>query len=113
MSYYGKWKPSRSQANEFANKMNEIEVFCKNNNIDSSKNNDSYYFCVNSQKYRVSNHSVESRVEWNDNLELVKKDSSFKEEDVVYIHASKMRIIEIYNNLKNGLLLDGKGKIKE
>lgn len=47
MSY--RWKPSKSAAREFAAKMNEI---------DSSLMQDSYYFTIDGQKYRVSNHTV-------------------------------------------------------
>ena len=36
-----------------------------------------------------------------------------READVVYIHASKTRIMEIYNDLKAGHKLDGKGRRKE
>lgn len=37
-----------------------------------------------------------------------------RKDDTVYIHAGKTRIIDIYNDLKAGYKLDGKGyKIKE
>ena len=34
-----------------------------------------------------------------------------RRDDTIYIHASKTRIIEIYNNLKDGKKLDGRGYI--
>lgn len=108
-----KWKPSRSQKRDFAIKMEEINDFCSKNGIIASSSNDSYYFTVNDQKYRVSNHTIESsnahayncygeqiREKYHDD----KRDS-----DVFYIHASKLRIIEIYSNLKDGIELDHKG----
>lgn len=114
---YGyKWKPSKKAINEFKSKMEEIEKFCNENNISKSASSDSYYFEINGQKYRVSNHTIESsnakayncfgekvREKYHDNT---------RAKDVIYIHASKTRIIEIYNNLKNGYKLDGKGNIK-
>ena len=99
MSY--KWKPSKSKIREFASKMNEIDEFCQLNRISQSATNDSYYFELNGKKYRVSNHSPESSL-YHDG----------RDDDVVYIHASKSRVIEIYNNLKSGMVLNGKGEIK-
>lgn len=57
MSY--KWKPSKSEAQEFAKKMDEIDDFCRENGIHASLNNDSYYFMIGGQNYRVSNHTFE------------------------------------------------------
>ena len=56
MSY--RWKPSKSAAREFAAKMNEIEKVGEDTSIDSSLMQDSYYFTIDGQKYRVSNHTV-------------------------------------------------------
>lgn len=96
-----KWKPSKTALKEFAKKMDEIDEFCKNNGISQSTSSDSYYFDIDGQSYRVSNHSVESS-----------KYHNGRKEGVIYIHASKTRIIEIYENLKAGKKLDGFGKIK-
>lgn len=105
MGYYKKWKPSKTQIVEFYKQMEEIEKFCKENNIIQSLSGDSYYFTLNNQKYRVSNHTIEtsnknSGGKWHDDK---------RRDDTIYIHASKTRIIEIYNDLKNGFVLDGKG----
>lgn len=81
MSY--RWKPSKSAAREFAAKMNEIEKFCEDNGIDSSLMQDSYYFTIDGQKYRVSNHTV----------------------------AASTRLIEIYTALKAGKKLNRRGKV--
>ena len=68
------------------------------------------------KKYRVSNHSVEkSNATAYD--ELGRKvhpiyHEGGREEDTVYIHASKTRIIQIYNDLKAGYELDGRGNRK-
>lgn len=45
---------SKSKKREFAQKMNEIDEFCKNNNISKSKSSDSYYFSLNGKQYRIS-----------------------------------------------------------
>lgn len=115
MSYYRKWKPSKTKVNDFKEKMNEIDYFCKKHNIHRSQNSDSYYFTINNINYRVSNHAVESRNKYDDfgNLKNARgyKLDDHREKDTVYIHASKTRIIEIYSKLKHGFKLDGRGKI--
>lgn len=112
-----KWKPSKTAAREFAKKMDEIEVFCAEHNIISSRSNDSYYFTIGGINYRVSNHSVEaSNAAAYDSLtgekhrELYHEDG--REANTRYIHAGKTRIIEIYNDLMAGYELDGRGNRK-
>lgn len=105
MAYKRSFKPSKAQAREFAKKMQEIEDFCHENHIASSLSNDSYYFEIKGQKYRVSNHSVEasrrnSGGKWHEDG---------RHDDTIYIHAGKTRIIEIYSDLKSGKLLDSRG----
>lgn len=114
MGFYKKFKPSKSAAREFANKMTEIEEFCRENNIKQSRNGDSYYFTLNGINYRVSNHSVEaSNAAAYDNLTGEQRREVYheggRESGTVYIHASKTRIIEIYTDLKAGYELDGRG----
>lgn len=109
-----KWKPSKSKAREFAQKMDEIDEFCRLNGISQSGSSDSYYFTLNNQNYRVSNHSIEASnagaYDWKGEQirELYHEDG--RREDTVYINAGKTRIIEIYNDLKNGYKLDGNGR---
>lgn len=81
-------------------KMDKVTEFCNENNITASKSNDSYYFTLNGKNYRVSNHTIEKRELYHD----TKRDNN-----TVYIHAGKTRIIDIYNDLKAGYELDGKG----
>ena len=111
-----RWKPSKTAAREYAQKMAEISSFCLENGIYQSSNQDSYYFTLNGKKYRVSNHSVEaSNSGAFDDIKGQTRElyhSNGREEDTIYIHASKTRIIEIYNDLKNGYELDGKGNRK-
>lgn len=113
-----RWKPSKRACAEYGDKMREIDAFCVANGIDRSLSSDSYYFTVNGKKYRVSNHSVEaSNSAAFDRLTGEQRRDLYhvggREEDVVYIHASKTRIIEIYNALKAGKQLDGRGNVKE
>ncbi len=113
MSFKYKWKPSKTAIREFKKKMNEIEEFCNNNGIDYSASKDSYYFMIDDKHYRVSNHSVENsnKRAFNQYGEQVRGlyHPFGRSEDITYIHASKTRIIEIYNDLKNGYELDGRG----
>ena len=110
---YGRWKPSNANRIEFANKMKEIDDFCSNHEIQKSLSSDSYYFSVNGQKYRVSNHSIEASNKHAFNFDGVQIRDLYHENgrdnDVVYIHASKTRIIDIYNDLCAGYKLDGRG----
>lgn len=118
MGYYRRWKPSKSAAREFHNTMNEIDDFCRENGIDASRSKDSYYFTINGQNYRVSNHSVEAS---NEHSKSILADGTVlfngyhtdgRKADTIYIHASKTRIREIYNDLKDGFVLDGRGNRK-
>lgn len=118
MGYYGKWKPSKAKAKAYAQEMDRINEFCRDNGIHASSSNDSYYFDINGKSYRVSNHSVESsnsgayHYDWmTGTTEKVRAEyhPGGRDKDTVYIHASKTRIIEIYTDLKNGYQLDGRG----
>lgn len=108
-----KWKPSRSAAREFAQKMDEINRFCTENGISASASNDSYYFTIGGQSYRMSNHSVEASdraafdpITGEQRRELY---HGGRNESTVYIHAGKTRIMEIYQDLQAGYKLDGRG----
>lgn len=105
--FNGKWRPSKSKAKQFAIEMDKVTEFCK-------ENNDSYYFTLNGKNYRVSNHTIEKS-----NASAFDTDTGFqkrelyhdtkRDDNTVYIHAGKTRIVEIYNDLKAGYELDGKG----
>lgn len=97
-----------NKAEEFAQMMSEMNDFCRKNHIDFSSSSDSYYFTLYNQKYRVSNHSVEASNRNSGGL----WHSEGRKEDTIYIHASKARIKEIYNNIKDGCVLDGRGDVK-
>ena len=114
MGYYKKWKPSKTARKEFANQMREIDEFCSKNGISRSLNSDSYYFVINEKSYRVSNHTIEASnsAAFDSTTGTYKRDlyhPEGREDDTVYIHAGKTRIIEIYNDLKSGYKLDGRG----
>lgn len=47
------YKPNKAKRTQFAKEMKEIEEFCTQNGIITSKNNDSYYFTPNGTNYRV------------------------------------------------------------
>lgn len=117
MAYGRKWKPSKTAAKEFAKQMDEIDKFCQENNINQSKSSDSYYFTLNGQEYRVSNHTIAASNAHAFNMfgEQIREKyhPEFEDDDVVYITAGKTRIIEIYNDLKAGYKLDRRGNRKE
>lgn len=116
MGYGRKWKPSKAKVTEYASKMNSIDEFCKLNDIHQSSSSDSYYFTIDGVDYRVSNHTVDSsnRKAYNSMREQVRSlyHPGGERENVVYITAGKTRIIEIYNDLKNGYELDRRGNRK-
>lgn len=115
MAYRRKWKPSKTKAREFANRMNDIDNFCFEHGIIQSKSSDSYYFTINVVKYRVSNHTMEtSNKHACNDLGMQVRDkyhSEYDFENLTCITASKTRIIEIYNNLKAGKKLDKRGRV--
>lgn len=110
MSY--RWKPSRAAKRAFADTMAGIDDFCTAHGIHQSRASDSYYFSLNGKEYRVSNHSVESsnNAAFRDGIQV--RDlyhPEGRENGIVYIHAGKTRIVEIYNDLAAGYVLDGRG----
>lgn len=115
LNEYYKWKPSRKAINEFKEKMEEIDKFCDENNIIQSSSGDSYYFSINGQEYRVSNHTIaaSNRAAYNDYGEKKRElyHPEGEEDNVIYITAGKTRIIDIYNNLKAGKKLDRRGNV--
>ena len=119
MGYYYHWKPSKTAIREYAERMEDIESFCIENGITRSSSCDSYYFTLNGKSYRVSNHTIEAsnrgayrdnglgeRVQVREEYHLNGRDS-----DTIYITASKTRLIEIYNNLKQGKHLNARGYV--
>ena len=113
-----RWKPSKSAAQDFAAKMKEIDAFCDTHDISSSLSDDSYYFSINGQNYRVSNHSVEASnaAAFDDTTGEQRREvyhEGGRRDDTIYIHASKTRIMDIYNDLTAGYKLDGRGRRKE
>lgn len=109
---YRKWKPSKTAVKEFAQKMDEIDDFCSKHGITASRTNDSYYFCLNGKNYRVSNHTIEAsnKKAFNALGEQVRDTyHGGRDDNTVYITASKTRIIEIYNDIKAGYQLDKRG----
>ena len=107
MSFKRRFKPSRTAAQAFAETMHDIDMFCTENNIVQSCTSDSYYFTINGQKYRVSNHSTESSCYHSKG----RYHAEGRKDDTIYIHASKTRIIDIYKALQAGKKLDGHGNI--
>ena len=103
-----KWKPSKEEAKAFAIKMAEIKAFCEEFNIIKNYKEDTYYFELNGNMYRVSNSSSPLAVDYD---EFGNKIKYYEYEGVILIQASKTRIMDIYMNLKNGEQLDSKGNI--
>lgn len=113
MSFY-KWRPSKMAKKEFASKMDEISKFCRENGIIASNSSDSYYFTIKGQQYRVSNHTIEASNkgcfnQWGEKIREEYHDNK-RSKEIIYIHASKTRIIDIYNDLKEGYKLNGRGE---
>ena len=108
-----KWKPSKTAKREFAQKMSEIDEFCEKNGINQSRTSDSYYFTLNGKNYRVSNHTVAASNkgaydEFGNKVRDVYHPNG-EEEGTIYITAGKTRLMDIYNDLKNGYKLDRRG----
>jgi hypothetical protein len=116
---YGKWKPSRAKAKEFAKQMDSIQTFCDEHGISYSRTMDSYYFSIDGQKYRVSNHTIKasnSKAYRFDELtgQTIKVRDVYHDDDesLICFTASKTRLPEIYNALTAGKELDKRGYAK-
>lgn len=98
----------------FAKKMAEIEIFCKENGIYQSRSGDSYYFTIKGTNYRVSNHTsaASDARAFNERGEQVRDFYHSGNDNRIEILASKTRIIEIYNNLLAGKILDKRGNLQ-
>lgn len=94
--------------------MERIDEFCRANRISKSASSDSYYFELNGRNYRVSNHTIAAsdRGMYSFTGEQVRDSYHRDSEDLICITAGKTRIIEIYNALKAGKELDGRGFVK-
>lgn len=112
-----KWTPNNKEREEFKNKMNEIEKFLdEHRDISASVSRDSFYFVINGTCYRVSNHSIEASnkraYDKNTGEQIREKyHDDERDKDTRYIHASKTRIIEIYNAIASGKKVNGRGQI--
>ena len=111
-----KYEFSKSAKKEYAIKMVKIKDFCDKNFIFYSKNMNSYYFEINGKQVRVSNHTIKASDkgqfrENSETFELEKVRDSYHEDKkyTFEITASKTRIIEIYNDLKEGYKLNKRG----
>ena len=111
---YRHYKPSRTKAREFAQKMDEIDSFCYEHGISRSNNMDSYYFTVNGKRYRVSNHTIPASDRGMYDAYGVKIRDSYhaNDADLICITAGKTRLIEVYNNIVAGVKIDKRGFAK-
>ena len=112
MAFRRKWKPSKTAAREFGQKMDEIAEFCIENGISQSRSGDSYYFTINGKKYRVSNHTIAASNRGAfDELTGEKKRELYHNDatDEIQIFAGKTRIVQIYQDLVAGYELDRRG----
>lgn len=108
-----RYNPSRADARDFAQKMQEIEEFCHEHGISHSFSNDSYYFVIGDVRYRVSNHTTAAsdRGMYDDFGNKVRDSYHEHSNGVVCITASKTRIVEIYTALMDGKQLDKRGNV--
>lgn len=124
MGWRYRWRPSRSQRQAFARRMEEIEQYCEDNGISMSASRDSYYFSVNGEDYRVSNHTQAASdrgMYRTDPLtgDLVRVRDSYHrlpdgkhEYDRAHeITAGKTRIIEIHQALLAGKKINKRGYV--
>lgn len=113
------WRPSKAAAREFAERMDEVERFCAEHGISHSASMDSFYFTIGREHYRVSNHTVaasnagrfgEDPVtgEWVETRARYHEAGEFDHDHE--ITAGKTRVIDIYNDLMNGMRLDKRGR---
>lgn len=89
---------------ECSNKLCKIESFCTEHEIRQSRAGDSYYFKIDGQNYRVSNHTIEAsdRGAFDEFTGEKLRDSYHNlNEKIIQVFASKTRIVNIYTDLMN------------
>ena len=106
---------SKKAKSEFAAKMEEIQNYCIKHGITYSRTMDSYYFSLNGKHFRISNHTIaKSNAGAYNELGEQTRDlyhDAAAAKELICIHASKLRIKEIYEALLAGHHLDGRGNI--
>ena len=109
-----RWKPSKTRAREFAQQMDSIRNYCDENGIDYSCSMDSFYFSINGEEYRVSNHTQAASDRGMYSWDGTKLRDSYHETRYDRDHeitASKTRIIDIHQALLAGKKLDKRGYV--
>lgn len=91
----GYWLHSKSEKKWYAQQMDWVGKFCKENNIERPvEDGATFIFELDGKKYIISNSYI---------------DKHFRKKDTHYIYASPTRLIEIYTDLKDGHMLDSRG----
>ena len=106
---------SNEEKRDFAIKMKEITRFCLKNNIQIGTNHNSYTFSLNGKNYIVSNFGTDDFKKYitklaNQGIKEATRYLQILEKEIISIQASKLRIMEIYNDLKAGKQLDKNGR---
>ena len=106
---------SNEEKRDFAIKMKEITRFCLKNNIQIGTNHNSYTFSLNGKNYIVSNFGTDDFKKYitklaNQGVKEATRYLQILEKEIISIQASKLRIMEIYNDLKGGKQLDKYGR---
>ena len=106
---------SNEEKRDFAIKMKEITRFCLKNNIQIGTNHNSYTFSLNGKNYIVSNFGTDDFKKYiaklaNQGVKEAARYLQILEKEIISIQASKLRIMEIYNDLKAGKQLDKNGR---
>ena len=110
---------SDEEKRNFAIKMKQIIKFCMANKIYMAANYNSYSFWLNGKRYLVTNYNFDDYKKYLKKLSsqgfspaamYLKMLENEYDDNVIRIQASKLRIMEIYNDLKAGKQLDKKRK---
>lgn len=110
---------SGEEKRNFAIKMKQIIKFCMANKIYMAANYNSYSFWLNGKRYLVTNYNFDDYKKYLKKLSnqgfapatiYLKMLENEYDDNVIRIQASKLRIMEIYNDLKAGKQLDKNGR---
>ena len=110
---------SDEEKRNFAIKMKQIIKFCMANKIYMAANYNSYSFWLNGKRYLVTNYNFDDYKKYLKKLSnqgfspaamYLKMLENEYDDNVIRIQASKLRIMEIYNDLKAGKQLDKNGR---
>lgn len=107
----------RIDRRNYVERLEALDAFCEEHDIMCNVHRDSFYFELNGKRYRVSNHSIKANWEraysgMRDDLKPLYHPNGY-DKSIIYIHAGKFRVPQIYEDIRAGYDLNLRGYRKK